>query len=396
MYDPVVREPLQRGTAKGRTAPDFPFTGVVELNDLNSGWLIRYDIAVDNRSVRALSPQVFSLFPPEVPDPQHPDEIAEFSIAFGSCNSPARIPIQPIWAQVVRRRPAAFLFLGDNNYLPQPWEAYAVSREDMRMVFSDIHRGLRNVAGVRELMASTPSYGIWDDHDFGPGDSDRTFEWKDLGLTIFRRYWPNPAPGISQAPGVFHSFRIADVEFFMLDDRYNRDPRRAKDRRTMLGSIQLQWLKERLKASTATFKVIANGGTMVVDEGKETWDLYGPERDGFLEWMFAEGINGVFFIAGDWHVGVLNRLHRPQDAYPLYELLSSNMAVKIIPRDTVELAEGTSNNQWVSPFVLGYNFGMLRFTGGRGARTAVLQIIDEEGDVRVELALAESDLRTKS
>ena len=44
-------------------------------------------------------------------------------------------------------RAAAFLFLGDNNYLPQPWEAYAVSREDMRMVFSDIHRTLRNAVG---------------------------------------------------------------------------------------------------------------------------------------------------------------------------------------------------------------------------------------------------------
>ena len=161
--------------------------------------------------------------------------------------------------------------------------------------------------GAAELLAgplvghtTSTSARIWDDHDFGPGDSDRTFQWKDLGLTIFRRYWPNPAPGIPQAPGVFHSFRVADVEFFMLDDRYNRDPRRAKDRSTMLGSIELQWLKERLRTSTATFKVIANGGTIVVDEGKETWDLYGPERDGFLEWMFAEGINGVLFIAGDW------------------------------------------------------------------------------------------------
>ena len=40
--------------------------------------------------------------------------------------------------------------------------------------------------------------------------------------------------------------------------------------------------------------------------------------------MFAEAITGVIFIAGDWHIGTLNRLYREgQDTYPLFELLSS-------------------------------------------------------------------------
>ncbi len=392
IYDPVLLEPILRGTASGRTSSDFPHTGVVELANLNTGRLIHYNVLINGKIVRALSSQIFSLFPPEVINLQAPDDVTNFSVGFASCNFPARIPIQPIWAQVVRRRPVAFLFLGDNNYLPSKHENLDIDEEDLRFVISDTHRTLKNVAGVRELMASTSSYGIWDDHDYGPGNSDRTFKGKDISLQAFRRYWANPATDISDPPGVFHSFRVADAEFFMLDNRYNRDPNLAEDRSTMLGSIQLEWLKKNLKKSTATFKIIGSGGTLAVDQGKETWSRFGTERDDFLKWMFAEKIEGVLFIAGDWHVGVLNRLHRPQDAYPLYELLSSNLAVKIIPRDTVEIAQGPSNKQWASPFVQDFNFGLLRFTGKRGNRTVTLQIIDEQGTIRIELVVNESDL----
>ena len=126
-------------------------------------------------------------------------------------------------------------------------------------------------------MATTPSYGIWDDHDYGPNNSDRTFSYREETLEMYRRYWPNSGGGTSQTKGIFHKFRIADVEFFMLDDRYHRDPNEAEDRKTMFGQGQIDWLKASLKASTATFKVIANGNSMVVDF-TGTWRALGQFR----------------------------------------------------------------------------------------------------------------------
>ena len=284
LYDPVVKAPFVRGSATGRTTADYPHTGTLELLDLNLGWLIHYEVLVDGKAVRAIATQSFSLFPPLVPDPEKPDRIAEFSIAFGSCTFPARIPIQPIWAQVVRRRPMAFLFLGDNNYLPNKPENFETDAETTRYIMAYSYRSLRNVAGIREVMASTPSYGIWDDHDYGPGNSDRTFRWKQISLDVFHRYWPNSKPGNAAGPGIYFSFQIADVAFFLLDNRYHRDPNDAEDRETMLGAAQLSWLKERLKSSTATFKIVAHGGTVLVNDGlgKETWNRFGSERDHFL------------------------------------------------------------------------------------------------------------------
>lgn len=393
LYDPMVRQPIRRGAATARTADEFPHTGVVELTGLNPGWLIHYSLKVDDRPVRALSTQIFSLFPPAVPDDRDPNSPGGFSIAFGSCNFPGRIPIQPIWAQIARRRPIAFLFIGDNNYMPDVPEAYETSVDDVRYMMADTHRTLRNVAGVRELIASTASYGIWDDHDFGPGDSDRTFQHKDTALEVFRQYWPNAEPNDTPPAGIYHSFVVGDAEIFMLDDRSHRDPNTSPDRSTMLGAEQLAWLKAGLKASRATFKVIANGGTMLVDEGKETWDRFGAERDEFVSWLFAQEINGVIFAAGDWHMGVLNRLDRPDFTYPLYELLSSNVAVRINKTGHFEVEEGPGNNQWASPRYVPYNFGLIRFSGDSGDRSATLQLVDEHGGVQTELILHESDLR---
>ena len=383
---------VERGSASKQTNEDAPYTAVVELPGLSPGSTIYYEVSLNGRSTRALTPQAFTLFPSTELSQDRPDGIPDFVIAFGSCNSPSRVPIQTIWSEVARHRPSAFLFIGDNNYMHNYVDGYPKSRETVRYAMARYHRSLRNVPGIRAIMAAVPTYGIWDDHDYGPNNSDRTFPWRDESLEIFRRFWPNPYPEGTRTPGVFHSFQIADVEFFMLDDRYHRDPNEAEDRTTMLGAGQLEWLKESIRASTATFKVLANGGTLASESGTETWYRFGTERDDFLAWVFAEKINGVFFISGDWHVGTLNRLHRPQDAYPLYELVSSNTAVRSVPVQNRRLPPPGRGHQLAAPVIRDYNFGTLRFSGDRGERIVSLQIIDEYGQVRVQRDLTEKDL----
>jgi alkaline phosphatase D len=214
---------------------------------------------------------------------------------------------------------------------------------------------------------------------------------------MFNRYWANPGAGLAETKGIFNTFQIADVGFFLLDDRYHRDPNDAPDRTTMFGVEQVAWLKAQLKASTATFKVIANGNSTMVDGkgGRELWDNFGTERDDFLKWMFDEEISGVFFLAGDWHVGTLNRLNRPQDGYPLYELLSSNASVRNRPISPPTIESAGGHHQSAADFYRGYNFGLLTFSGEKASRTAALQIINEDGDVIIHRLLKQQDLVVK-
>jgi alkaline phosphatase D len=333
-----------------------------------------------------------------------PESAADFKVAFGSCINPIRVPLQPIWTQVAIYNPDAFLLIGDNNYMPMRPSAYEAPESTVAFAMARYHRYLRDIPGLRSVLATTPTYAIWDDHDFGPNNSDRTFRWRDLTLDLFKKYWPNPSAGTAETPGVFHSFKIADVEFFMLDDRYHRDPNEAPDRSTMLGTGQLNWLKDQLKASTATFKVIVNGHTMTIDrqDSGEYWANFGSEREDFLNWMFSEGIDGVFFISGDWHVGSLSRIDFSSDGYPLYELISSNAAVQTVEADAHQYKRNRQvtghNRRFDGPIIndiQDYNFGLLEFSGDKGNRTVNLKLVDHRGEVRAAHRLTEEDLRSK-
>ena len=387
---------ITRAAVETMTSESYPHTGTITLNGFMQNTRVHYAISVNGKQVRALVPQVFRTMPAMQPRRNDSTYVADFSVGFGSCLNPGTQPMQPAFSEVLQHRPNAFLFIGDINYMPGRSSHYGKDPDPVRYAMAGYHREVRHVPEIRALMATTPSYGIWDDHDYGPNNSDRTFSYREETLELYRRYWPNSGGGTSQTKGIFHKFRISDVEFFMLDDRYHRDPNEAEDRKTMFGQGQIDWLKASLKASTATFKVIANGNSMVVDfKGRgERWDNFGTERDDFLKWMFAEGITGVVFIAGDWHVGTLNRLYREgQDTYPLFELLSSNAAVRTDPIVQRPRSGWRGNPQSIATVYPGFNFGLLNFSGPKGNRQLNMKIVDKDGNVQIKYVLQERDLR---
>jgi alkaline phosphatase D len=391
-------DPLVRGTATVRTNAEAPHVGVAALEPLPERGLVHYELAIDGRTVRPQTPQAFQL-------PPAPNASSSFSVAFASCTNPIRVPVQPIWTQIGVYRPDVLLLIGDNNYMPMQAGAYEAPDSTMRYAMARYHRFLRDLPGLRSVIATTPTYAIWDDHDFGPNNADRTFARRDMSLDLFKRYWPNPGAGTPETPGVFYSFQIGDAEFFMLDDRYHRDPNESPTRSTMLGAGQLTWLKNALSASEARFKVIVGGHTLTIDRGdnQEYWARFGSERDDFLRWMFGEDIGGVFFLSGDWHVGSLSRIEFPEDGYPLYELISSNAGVSSVEADDHQHSyhrQTTGHSRrFEGPIISDirdYNFGLLDFSGEGEDRSVLLRLIDHRGEVRVAHRLVPADLQAPS
>ena len=110
---------------------------------------------------------------------------ARFSVATGSCARVAEDPYQLIWKVVARHNPDLFFWLGDNIYGDSP-------RGD---VLAEEYRRQRGVASFVPVAARIPQLAVWDDHDFGINDGDRTFLAKDESLAVFKRYWANPDYG---------------------------------------------------------------------------------------------------------------------------------------------------------------------------------------------------------
>ena len=95
----------------------------------------------------------------------------------------------------------------------------------------------------------------------------------------------------------------------------------------MLGAVQKAWLKETLKASRGTFKVLASPvpWTENIKPGShDPWDGFTAEREEIFTFLEKHAIEGVFLIAADRHRTDLRVTRRPA-GYDLYEFESSRL-----------------------------------------------------------------------
>ncbi len=273
---------------------DTGLTGITVISGLKPGTSYSYQIVLDGREQLPLPLPSFTTAPGQ-------DHACRQRIVFGSCVGHTIAAAAPTWAELAERRAmttaeGAFdvlLMLGDNHY------ANTTEIEKLRVYYT----AHRLSAGWRALSARTPVYAIWDDHDYGPNNSDGTQEGKENSLKIFREFWANPSSGEADNPGCYFTFTRGDVQFFMLDGRYHRSPDKAEDtpEKTMLGKKQLEWLKRGLLASKARVKLLANGSEWESYGSDDSWSLYKQERDPFFAWIDEHKIEGVIFLSGDRH-----------------------------------------------------------------------------------------------
>lgn len=267
-------------------------------------------------------------------------------------------------------KPDLTIWLGDNLYFR---EVDYGSPLDMPLRYQRD----RALPELQALLQTGQHYAIWDDHDYGTNDSDKSFIFKRESLDLFKDYWANPSYGTPETPGVFTKVSYNDVDFFLLDDRYYRDNQNMPDsaQKVMFGEAQLDWLKNALLGSTASFKIIAAGGQMLNDENKyEGWQGYSEERQSFLVWLAQARINGVLFLSGDRHQTELLRLPRA-GAYPLYELTCSP-----ITSSSHSIVSAAKNPVLVEGTLVGErNYCTMSFTGSLKERVMDVKSFNVEG-----------------
>jgi len=277
---------------------------------------------------------------------------AAFRVAFGSCARYARDPEQRVFTAIARLSPDLFFWLGDNIY----------GDTESPVALAEEYRRQRSVATLQPLLRGVPQLATWDDHDFGYNNSDGTSLLKQASLDVFKRYWANPGAGLAETAGVFFEYSYGGVDFFFLDGRYHRRPNAEPDgpQKTLLGPGQKRWLKERLSASRAPFKVLVCGSGWSQADGPagDTWAAFLTERNELFDWIRDRRIGGVIGLSGDSHVGELNCIPwSERGGYDIYDLVSS------------PLAQATDDG-WVDQqpeirmrevYAGGCNFGLLEF-----------------------------------
>ena len=308
--DEVVTPPVV-----ARAADDLTVT--VLVNDLRPGTRYYYRVLIDGTRGK---------YTPDVPvhsfvTAPGPKEAAVFSVATGSCARFPEDPDQVIWRAIAAADPDLFIWLGDNIYADSG-QPSAINGDYQRQ---------RDVITYQPVARGIPQIAIWDDHDSGLNNGDGTNSFKENAYQSFRNYWANPSYGLDDTPGVFFDYHYGGVDFFLLDGRYYRDPNAAPDLpgKTMLGAAQKAWLKNRLRASKAPFKIIVAGGGWTINKGPggDSWASFLTERNELFDFIRDERISGVVLVSGDSHIAELNAIPwSEKGGYDMYDLVSSPLA----------------------------------------------------------------------
>jgi len=196
--------------------------------------------------------------------------------------------------------PDLFVHMGDLHY------------EDIKV--NDIGRFRRAYHEVlasptqSALFRSAPIAYTWDDHDYGPDDSDRRSPSRPAALEAYRRFVPHYLRPPSADAGIHQAFSVGRVRVVMTDCRSARSPRSApRDERTMLGRSQLAWLEGELEAaSSAPLVVWVNTVPWITrrDEStREGWGPYDDERRYLADAIVRLGLTErLVMLSGDAHM----------------------------------------------------------------------------------------------
>lgn len=288
-----------------------------------------------------------------------------------------------IFTSIYEKKPDFMIWGGDNIYLREPdWN----TRTGILYRYDQF----RKVPEMQPLLANTHHFAIWDDHDYGPNDADRSFWNKNLALEAFKLYWGNPNY-IFENQGITGTFFWEDCQFFLLDDRFFRAPNDLKDdTKEYFGKMQEDWLIDALVSSNAPFKFIITGG-QVVNPAKifETMATFPEARTRLLKRIEENKIRGVIFISGDRHHTNLQKLER-EGTYPLYDVtispLTSSSGSPVKEEENSPFVEGTKVNNK-------QNFGILEVSGIRTDRVLKITIYDKDGVEQWNYSIKSRDLR---
>lgn len=290
-----------------------------------------------------------------------PEPTGTLRIAFGSCSKDSRLPYIPVYEAMAFEQPDLAIFVGDNTYFTVGEGDWSTSGPvgDWNSVEQMVSRHMRTRTNpyLQNLMRTTPMYGIWDDHDYGPNNADRELDSKEDALEIFKAVWANPYYGTEETKGIYSKFRRGPADIFLMDGRYHKyvktgdHPDVASKDAVIWGDEQLEWLCAELKRSVAPVKIIANGTQVIGKDGRgEGHFNEAPEEiEKLLAFLKKENIGGVVFLSGDRHFTEVMRLD--QDGGPaLVEFTSSpfqqGQAVSVLEREHATHVWGMRGNSY--------------------------------------------------
>ena len=370
----------------------------IPLYGLDFNTTYNYSLYIDDKEIKTAFPTKFitqDLWQWRKPAP-------DFSFLAGSCNyvnDPAvDRPGKPyggdssIFETMAKTGAAFHVWMGDNWYTREvdfgsAWGLnYRASHDRSQKI-------------LQPFLAAMPQYGIWDDHDYGPDNSGKSFYLKNESREIFKNYMLNPSYG-EEGKGIYTKVSYSDIDLFLTDDRYFRSEENLPDSvnglpskdKHFFGPMQMEWLKNNLEFSKATFKIIVIGSQILNPLGRsENMQRYSAEYNELINFIKNQKINGVVFFSGDRHHSEIIKIENP-NFYPLYDVTLSSYTAGV---SKVNGEEKSSIYRVKGTLVEENNFGKISISGPKENRTMKIECMGIKGNQLSSFIINSTELKVR-
>jgi len=176
----------------------------------------------------------------------------------------------------------------------------------------------------------SPTFYLWDDHDYGKNDGGAEYKYKKESLDIFWTFHPagNIQDTFNKTVGAGSVFKGFGQEFIFIDARSFRENKTG----SRWGKKQTDLILSRVKSSEASI--------IWLIQGDQFFGAYHPfesfEKDhpkDFTKILAAlkKTQKKIVFVSGDRHLTEVMKIEKEQLGYTTYEITSSGMHAKVFP-----------------------------------------------------------------
>lgn len=225
-----------------------------------------------------------------------------YRVAFGSCTDEFSDP--RVFHEIKNEEALLFLHTGDLHYHNLEVNNVAAFRNGYNSIFASL-------AGQAMLAMDVPFVYMWDDHDFGPDNSDATAPGRNASVQAYHEMVPHYplGGGRSRTNTIHQAFTIGRVRYLLTDLRSARTPNtaRAAPSKTVLGKKQKTWFKHELLDATRDPKIrlILWVNTMPWLDDERKWGHFVHEQQELVNYIKGHGLNKwvpIVILSGDAHM----------------------------------------------------------------------------------------------
>lgn len=220
---------------------------------------------------------------------------------------------------------AWFSHLGDLHY-----RNYNVNDPDLfRTAYDENHNfnlGFNPAARQGMFLRGQAITYVWDDHDFGGNDSNRTVASNPAANLVYRECVPHYPLGSGGSTGIYQSWQVGRVLYVATDSRSFRDPNSDPQTpsKTLLGTAQKAWLEALLTANAGGAEALVWQSSSRWIGGSDTWSSFEHERDEMVQMFGDTGwLERMLFMTADEHaLSICSGPYNPYGRFPMFMFAS--------------------------------------------------------------------------